>query len=275
MLLLKKDRRYFEESKEEHQLETVKTSIRNHVKYITLNRPEKMNAFNSEMNKDIIKALKDAGKNDDVRAIVITGEGRAFCSGEDLSGVHENLNHADEIRRRYNPMVVALAKLEKPVIAAVNGAAAGAGMSLALACDFRVASEKASFIEAFIHVGLVPDSGSLYYLPRIVGYAKAMELAVLGEKITAEEALTLGLVSKIFSVETFEKNASAFAERMASLPTKSIGLIKRYMRQSYENTLDQMLENEAFAQRTAGLTEDHQEGINAFLNKRKPEFTGK
>lgn len=275
MLLLKKDRRYFEESKEEPQLETVKTSIRNHVKYITLNRPEKMNAFNSEMNKDIIKALKDAGKNDDVRAIVITGEGRAFCSGEDLSGVHENLNHADEIRRRYNPMVVALAKLEKPVIAAVNGAAAGAGMSLALACDFRVASEKASFIEAFIHVGLVPDSGSLYYLPRIVGYAKAMELAVLGEKITAEEALTLGLVSKIFSVETFEKNVSAFAERMASLPTKSIGLIKRYMRQSYENTLDQMLENEAFAQRTAGLTEDHQEGINAFLNKRKPEFTGK
>lgn len=275
MLLLKKDRRHFEESKEEHQLETVKTSIRNHVKYITLNRPEKMNAFNSEMNKDIIKALKDAGKNDDVRAIVITGEGRAFCSGEDLSGVHENLNHADEIRRRYNPMVVALAKLEKPVIAAVNGAAAGAGMSLALACDFRVASEKASFIEAFIHVGLVPDSGSLYYLPRIVGYAKAMELAVLGEKITAEEALTLGLVSKIFSVETFEKNVSAFAERMASLPTKSIGLIKRYMRQSYENTLDQMLENEAFAQRTAGLTEDHQEGINAFLNKRKPEFTGK
>jgi 2-(1,2-epoxy-1,2-dihydrophenyl)acetyl-CoA isomerase len=242
---------------------------------LKLNRPEKMNAFNALMNKEIINALKEAGRNDEVRAVVITGEGRAFCSGEDLSGVHDDLNHADEIRKRYNPMVQQLAKLEKPVIAAVNGAAAGAGMSLALACDFRIASEKASFIEAFIHVGLVPDSGSLYYLPRIVGYAKALELAVLGEKVTAEEAKSLGLVTQVFPVDAFEEETAAFAERMAVLPTKAIGLIKRYMRQSFENTLDQTLENEAFAQRTAGLTQDHKEGIEAFLEKRKPGFTGK
>lgn len=256
-------------------METISTHLKNNVIYIKLNRPEKMNAFNASMNKEIIQALKEAGKNDEVRAVVITGNGRAFCSGEDLSGVHEELNHGDEIRKRYNPMVQQLAKLEKPVIAAVNGAAAGAGMSLALACDFRIASEKASFIEAFIHVGLVPDSGSLYYLPRIVGYAKALELAVLGEKVLADEAKTLGLVTKVYPVDTFEKEMEAFAERMAALPTKAIGLIKRYMRQSYENSLEQMLENEAFAQRTAGLTEDHRAGIEAFLNKKRPEFTGK
>ncbi len=256
-------------------METISTSIKNNVLTIKLNRPEKMNAFNAMMNREIIQALKEAGKNEEVRTVVLTGEGRAFCSGEDLSGVHEDLNHAEEIRKRYNPMVQQIAKLEKPVIAAVNGAAAGAGMSLAAACDFRIASDKASFIAAFIHVGLVPDSGSLYYLPRIVGYAKALELAVLGEKVKADEAKAIGLVSKVYPSESFEEETAVFAERLAALPTKAIGLIKRYMSQSYETTLDQMLEKEAFAQRTAGLTEDHRAGIEAFLEKKKPEFIGR
>lgn len=256
-------------------METVTYEVKNHVAWVTLNRPDKLNAFNEQMNKEIIESLKKAERDDMIRAVVITGAGRAFCSGEDLGGVQEDTHFGDVLRERYNPMMQQLAKFEKPVIAAVNGTAAGAGMSLALACDFRLASEKASFIEAFIHVGLVPDSGNLYYLPRLVGYAKALELAVLGEKVTAEEAQNLGLVTKTFPQDDFETSVQAFAERLASMPTKAIGLIKRYMRQSFETSLDHMLENEAYAQRTASLTDDHQAGIQSFLSKSKPEFTGK
>ncbi|TCP29249.1 short chain enoyl-CoA hydratase /enoyl-CoA hydratase [Scopulibacillus darangshiensis] len=256
-------------------METVAFEVENHVAWVTLDRPDRLNAFNDQMNRDIIAAIKRAEKDDDIRAVVITGAGRAFCSGEDLSGVQEDANFGDILRKRYNPMVQRLAKFEKPLIAAVNGTAAGAGMSLALACDFRLASEKASFIEAFIHVGLVPDSGNLYYLPRLVGYAKALELAVLGEKVSAEEALNLGLVTKVLPHDDYNASVQAFAEKLAGMPTKAIGLIKRYMRQSFETNLDQMLENEAFAQRTAGQTADHQAGIQAFLSKSKPAFTGK
>lgn len=184
------------------------------------------------------------------------------------------MNFGDVLRKGYNPTIKKLVGLEKPTIAMVNGAAAGAGMSLALACDFRIASEHASFIQAFINIGLVPDSGSLYFLPRLVGYAKAMELAVLGEKIKAAEAKELGIVTKVVSAAELSDETKAFAERLASMPTKAIGLIKRYMHQSFETRLDQMLEWEAFAQRTAGLTEDHREGVKAFLEKRKPTYKG-
>jgi 2-(1,2-epoxy-1,2-dihydrophenyl)acetyl-CoA isomerase len=172
-------------------------------------------------------------------------------------------------------MVQALVSMEKPVIAAVNGVAAGAGMSLALACDFRIASEKASFIEAFIHVGLVPDSGNLYFLPRLVGHAKAMELAVLGEKITAKEAVEIGLVNRTVSEEDFMLEVETFAEKLSHMPTKAIGLIKRYLNKSWDSNLNEMLEFEAQAQKIAGESEDHQEGLQAFLEKRKPTFTGK
>ena len=255
--------------------QTIFYEVKNKVAWITLNRADKLNAFTEEMNKEVMNALKSAQRDELVRSIVITGTGRAFCSGQDLGDVSENIDHAEFLRNRYNPMIEKIASIEKPIIAAVNGVAAGAGMSLALACDFRIASEKASFIEAFIHIGLIPDSGSLYYLPRIVGHAKAVELTILGEKINAYEAKELGLVTKVVSFEDWEKETAEFAERLANLPTKAVGLIKRYLHESSTSTLSEMLEKEAFGQRTAGMTEDHKESVVAFKEKRKPEFKGR
>lgn len=254
--------------------ETIKFEVKNGVAWLTLNRPDKLNAFTEQMNIEIGKALKDVARNSEIRCLVITGEGRAFCSGEDLGSLGEETNHGEILRNRYNPMVGQLAAIEKPVIAAINGVAAGAGLSLALACDFRLVSEKASLIEAFIHIGLIPDSGNLYYLPRLVGQAKALELAVLGEKVSAEEAKAIGLVTKVIPVDQWEEEVSAFAQKLAKMPTKAIGLIKRYVNDSWNCNLEEMLEKEAYGQRTAGLTADHQEGVAAFLEKRKPEFKG-
>ncbi|TLS38098.1 enoyl-CoA hydratase-related protein [Pseudalkalibacillus caeni] len=255
--------------------ETITYEVKNNVAWLTLNRPEKLNAFTEQLNKEITDAAKQAERDENVRCVLITGAGRAFCSGEDLAGVNEQMDHAEVLRKRYNPMVKKLASIEKPVVAAVNGVAAGAGMSLALACDFRLAKENASFVEAFIHVGLVPDSGNLYYLPRIVGHAKALELAVLGEKIKAPQAKELGLVTEVYTEEEWDEKVAAFAERLASMPTKAIGLIKRYLQKSWDSDLDEVLEMEAGAQKTAGLTADHHEGIQAFLEKRRPVFQGK
>jgi 2-(1,2-epoxy-1,2-dihydrophenyl)acetyl-CoA isomerase len=255
--------------------ETILYEVRNGVAYLTLNRPDKLNAFTEQMNKEIEKALKQAAADEEVRCLVITGAGRSFCSGEDLGGVTEGLDHGEVLRKRYMPMMKQIHRFEKPTIAAVNGVAAGAGMSLALACDFRLASEKASFIEAFIHVGLIPDAGNLYYLPRLVGHAKALELAILGEKVTAQEAKELGLVTRVISNETWEEEVHSFAEKLATMPTKAIGLIKRYLNESWNCTFEQYLEKEAYGQRIAGLTQDHHEGVHAFFEKRKPVFKGK
>jgi 2-(1,2-epoxy-1,2-dihydrophenyl)acetyl-CoA isomerase len=255
--------------------ETINYEKKNKVAWIYLNRPDKLNAFTEQMNKELLQALKLSEKDNEVRCLVITGNGRAFCSGQDLAGVSADMDHAEVLRGGYNPMIQKLASIEKPIIAAINGVAAGAGMSLALACDFRLAHEKASFIEAFIHVGLVPDSGNLYYLPRIVGHAKAMELAVFGDKISAMDAKELGLVTKVIPVDAWEDDIAAFAENIANKPTKAIGLIKRNLQKSWSCSLDEMLEFEAQAQRTAGKTEDHLEGVQAFIEKRKSEFKGK
>jgi len=254
--------------------ETILYEVRNGVAYLTLNRPDKLNAFTEQMNSEIQKALKQAAADDEVRCLVITGAGRAFCSGEDLGGVTEELDHGEVLRKRYAPMMKMLHRFEKPVVAALNGVAAGAGMSLALACDFRLASEKASFVQAFIHVGLIPDAGNLYYLPRLIGHAKALELAVLGEKVTANQALDLGLVTKVIAEDVWEQEVQAFAERLASMPTKAIGLIKRYMNESWHASFENYLEKEAHGQRIAGLTADHKEGVRAFLEKRKSQFKG-
>ncbi|WP_226671748.1 enoyl-CoA hydratase-related protein [Rossellomorea aquimaris] len=255
--------------------ETIKYEVENNVAWITLNRPDKLNAFIRQLNLEIQKAVRESSRNEEVRAIVITGEGRAFCSGQDLSEVDESMDHGEVLRNNYGPMVKEIEQCEKPVIAAVNGVAAGAGFSLALACDFRLVSEKASFVQAFVHVGLVPDSGNLFYLSQIVGYAKALELAVFGEKIKADEAERLGLVTKIITVDEWQEETSAFAERIASMPTKAIGLMKRLLKGSRDLSFNEYLEKEACAQRIAGKTQDHREGVTAFLEKRKPAFHGK
>lgn len=256
-------------------METIDYQLKGGVARITLNRPDKLNAFNGQMHKELTETLKKANKDADIRAIVLTGAGRAFCSGQDLSDVKGEIDFGEILRKRYNPLIETLAWIEKPVIAAVNGTAAGAGVSLALACDFRLAHEKASFVEAFINIGLVPDSGNLYFLPRIVGHAKAMELAVLGEKVRANEAKEIGLVTKVISADDWDSEVSAFAERLANMPTKAIGLIKRYMRKSWESDLSEVLDHEAYAQKIAGESDDYHEGVQAFLEKRKPDFKGK
>lgn len=247
----------------------------NGVATVTLNRPDKLNAFVKEMNKEITRAVQNAAKDDTVRALVMTGNGRAFCSGQDLEDVRDENDFSVVLKERYEPMMKAIVEMEKPVIAAVNGVAAGAGMSLALAADFRLVHEKATFVEAFIHIGLIPDSGNLYFLPRLVGHAKALELAMLGEKITAAEAERLGLATKVIADDAWEEEVHAFAGRLANMPTKALGLIKRYMRKSWDHDFTAMLKDEAYGQKIAGESADYREGVAAFLEKRKPRFSGK
>ncbi|WP_232698875.1 enoyl-CoA hydratase-related protein [Brevibacillus daliensis] len=255
--------------------ETIQYEVMDGVAVIRMNRPEKFNAFTEQMHKEIISAFKQANKDHNIRSIMLTGAGRAFNAGQDLSDVKgETIDYGGFLRDRYNPMIMQIQQTEKPIIAAVNGVAAGAGMSIALACDIRVASQKASFVNAFVGIGLVPDSGGCYFLPRIVGMGKALELAMTGEKVSAEEAYRIGLVSKVFAPETFEEEAFAYASKLATLPTKAIGLIKRTMYKGMNMNLSETLEYEAFAQEAAGNTRDHKEGIQAFLEKRTPDFTG-
>lgn len=255
--------------------ETITYEITDRVAVITMNRPDKFNAFTERMHKEIIEALKQAQKDQEVRCILFTGAGRAFNAGQDLGDViGQEVDFGGFLRTRYNPMVMQFQKTEKPIVAAINGVAAGAGMSVALACDLRVMSAKASLVNAFINIGLVPDSGGCYFLPRIVGLGKALELAMLGEKITAEEAQRIGLVNQVFPAEDFAEQALAYARKLASLPTKGIGLIKRTMYKGLQLDLEETLEYEAYAQEIAGKTDDHKEGVTAFIEKRAPFFTG-
>lgn len=244
------------------------------VAWITLNRPEKLNSFNKEMHDELLQALKSAEEDPNARAIVLTGAGRAFSAGQDLAEVNESIDYGELLRSRYNPIIQKMAEIAKPIIAAVNGTAAGAGFSLALASDFRLVSDKASFLNAFIHIGLVPDSGNTYYLPRMVGHAKALELMLLGEKVDAEQANQLGIVTKLIAEHEWEKEVSAFAVKLASMPTAAIGLIKQNVMMSWDSTLEEVLEGEARTQKLAGASEDHHEGVRAFMEKRKPQFKG-
>lgn len=254
--------------------ESITYRIENEVAWIVLNRPDQLNAFTAQMNKEIQNAIKKSTSSDEVRAIVITGEGRAFCSGQDLAEIDVNDNLGQLLHNQYGPMMKQITSCEKPIIAAVNGVAAGAGFSLALACDFRLVSDKASFLNAFVNIGLIPDAGNLYYLSRIVGYAKALELSVLGEKVLAAEAEKLGIATKVISVENWNEKVTLFAENIANKPTKAIGLMKRYLEASYHLSFEEFLKEEAEGQRIAGLTRDYQEGVNAFLEKRKAKFIG-
>lgn len=244
---------------------------------ITLNRPEVYNAFNEEMLMELQDAFKKAAENLNVRCVVLTGAGKAFCSGQDLKDFNEKkLTFKEALEQRYNPLIRSISGLQKPVICAINGVAAGAGISLALACDYRIAIESATLIEVFINVGLVPDSGSAFFLPRIVGYAKAFEMCATGNKVNAAEAKKMGLVNKVVSNVTLLKMSSEIvAKDFASRPTKAIGMIKNMMNSSFSSTLDQILDMESTYQEAAGNTEDFKEGIASFLEKRRPDFKGK
>ncbi len=256
---------------------TILYEIKKETVWITLNRPDVLNAFNEDLTTDLQNALRAAEKDDAVRCLVITGAGRGFCSGQDLkshSG-EERRSLKDSLIRRYNPIIKRMRTMDKPIIAMINGVAAGAGCSLALACDIRIMAESANLIEVFIRIGLVPDSGSHWFLVRNVGLAKAFELAVLGDKIDAREALDLGLVNKIAPDDTLLRETETLSDRLATSPTKAIGLIKRALNKAVHSDLETILEYESYIQEIASLTEDHQEGIKAFIEKRKPEYKGK
>ena len=243
---------------------------------ITLNRPDTYNAFNNDLSFQFIDALKQTRKDPNVRVVVITGAGKAFCSGQDLKDVKgKKRSLGESVEKRYNPMVKLITGIEKPFICRMNGVAAGAGASIALACDYTIASEKAKMVWAFANIGLVLDSGSSYFLPRLVGRQKAFELATLGNKITAAQALELGLVNQVVAPEELDEAVHAIASRYAKAPTKAIGLIKRMLTRSFNSSIAEMLEMEKHGQEIAGRTEDYQEGVAAFNEKRTPVYKGK
>jgi 2-(1,2-epoxy-1,2-dihydrophenyl)acetyl-CoA isomerase len=256
--------------------ETIIYEKENGIATITLNRPQSLNAFVPQMNKEVLEALKDGDRDRQVRCLVLTGAGRAFCAGQDLKGrtPEQKGSLGDSLREKYNPMIRQIRQMEKIVIAAVNGVAAGAGCNLALACDLRVASEEAKFIQSFVRVGLAPDSGGSFILPRLVGLSKAMELLLLGEPVDAHEAQRIGLVAKVFPAADFTACAKEIAERVARSP-RGIGLIKRAVNHAMLATAESDLEYEAHLQEIAGRSSDYDEGVRAFLEKRTPVFTGK
>ena len=252
----------------------VETSREGGVLTITLNRPDVLNAFNAAMHKGLAVALKEA-RAPDVRAVVLTGAGRGFCVGQDLSEFREAPGDiGTRLREGYHPNVLAIRALEKPVIAAVNGPAAGAGLSFACACDVRIASDSASFVPAFINLGLVPDSGGSYFVTRILGPARAFEWLATGRKLTAAEAYAWGLVSEVVEADAFPARVAAFAADFAAMPTRGIGMTKRLVDQALTARLEEQLEREADLQSAATQTDDFREGVAAFLEKRAAEFRG-
>ena len=256
--------------------ETILYEKENGVATITLNRPQSLNAFVPLMNKEVLEVLKDGERHTEVRCFMITGAGRAFCAGQDLKGrtPDQKGSLGASLREKYNPMIRQIRQMEKIVIAAVNGVAAGAGCNLALACDLRVASEDAKFIQSFVRVGLAPDSGGSFILPRLVGLSKAMELLLLGDTLEAQEAQRIGLVARVFPTAEFTASARTIAEQVARAP-RGIGLIKRALNHANLTNLDADLDYEAHLQEIAGRSSDYDEGVKAFLEKRAPVFTGK
>lgn len=243
---------------------------------LSLNRPEVYNALNDEITFELQDAFKAITRDDTVRVVVLTGEGKAFCAGQDLKGSPEGKrSFLDSLHKRYNPIIRAMRSLPKPIIGRLNGVAAGAGCSLALACDIIVASDEATLIEVFINIGLVPDSGSSFFLPGTVGMAKAFELCTMGSKIKAQEAVDLGLVNKCVPHDQLDAAVKIYTDYFATAPTKAIGLIKKMLQKSAHATLDEMLDYEAYCQEIAGSSEDYKEGVKAFLAKRKANFHGK
>ncbi|HEY7707752.1 MAG TPA: enoyl-CoA hydratase-related protein [Gaiellaceae bacterium] len=252
----------------------VETSREGAVLTITLNRPDVLNAFNAAMHEALGAALKDA-RDPEVRAVVLTGAGRGFCVGQDLTEFREAPGDiGDRLRSNYHPNVLAIRALEKPVLAAVNGAAAGAGLSFACACDLRIASDAATFVPAFINIGLVPDSGGTYFIARLLGPSRAFEWMTSGRRLSAEEALGWGLVSEVVPADGFTERVAGLAAQVAAMPTRGIGMTKRLFDRAPTSTLGEQLEWEAQLQSAATRTDDFREGVNAFLEKRDPSFEG-
>jgi 2-(1,2-epoxy-1,2-dihydrophenyl)acetyl-CoA isomerase len=259
---------------ESPRMAEVETSRDGAVLTITLNRPEVLNAFNGDMHRALAAALKVA-REPEVRAVVVTGAGRAFCVGQDLTEFREAPGDiGGRLRETYHPNILAIRRLEKPVIAAVNGAAAGAGLSFACACDVRLASDAATFIPAFINIGLIPDSGGSYFVTRILGPARAFEWLASGRRLTAAEAHAWGLVSEVVEGDGLGARAAEIAGELAALPTRGIGMTKRLIDHASDASLEEQLEREAQLQAAATQTGDFREGVAAFLEKRPPRFTG-
>lgn len=250
--------------------------IKNAVAIITLNRPEKFNAFTREMALLLQQMLDDCAADKAVRAVYLTGSGKAFCAGQDLGELTgENAPGIEKILSEHlNPLVKRIRQLEKPVVCAVNGVAAGAGANIALCCDIVVACRSASFIQAFAKIGLIPDSGGTYILPRLVGWQKATALMMLGEKVAAAEAEKIGMIFRVLEDETFAAGSMAIASTLAAMPSKALALTKEALNASFSNTLEQQLQVEDKLQSASGQTRDYREGLQAFLEKRAPVFTG-
>ena len=257
---------------------SIQTKVKDQVAFIALNRPEVFNSFNREMALRFQDVLDTCESNSEIRAIVISGNGKAFCAGQDLKEVTSpdlNPGFKKILEEHYNPIITRIRTIKKPIIAAVNGVAAGAGANIALACDIVVASDKASFIQAFSKIGLVPDSGGTFFLPRLIGFQKASALMMLGDKVSVEEAERLGMIYKVIPSETFSEEVDKLAVHVANMPTQALGFIKQMLNKSMTNTLEEQLELEGKLQIKSAQSEDYSEGVNAFVEKRKPNFKGK
>src|SRR6266849_8066224 len=259
--------------------ETIIVQKTEHVQKITLNRPDALNALNEKMGEELNSALREADKDEKTRCLVITGAGRAFCAGEDVAGLKERYGGGsqpslgDHLRKKYHPLIMRIRSMEKPIIGRLHGIAAGSGASLALACDIRIASEEAGLKQAFIGVGLVPDSGSSYFLTRLIGSGRALELIMTGRTVNAKEAAIKGLVNKVVPATELDQTVDDLAQQLASGPGKALGLSKRVVNQVSNLELSEALEYEAYHQDIAGRTNDHLEAVRAFLEKRKPKFS--
>jgi 2-(1,2-epoxy-1,2-dihydrophenyl)acetyl-CoA isomerase len=252
------------------------TELKDKVMVVTLNRPDKFNSFNREMALQLQDVLDKAAADDGVRAILLTGSGKAFCAGQDLAEAIDTNGPGIPriVEEHYNPIVSKIRNIEKPIIALVNGVAAGAGANIALSCDVVIAAASASFIQAFSKIGLIPDSGGTFFLPRLIGFQRASALMMTGDKVTATDALSMGMIFKLFSDESSMEEAMKLAENLSNMPTKAIGLTKRLLNESLFNTHDKQIAMEGKVQVEAASTYDYNEGVSAFLEKRKPVFKG-
>lgn len=258
-------------------MSSITLKIENSIATITLNRPEVFNSFNREMALLMQQTLDDCANDANVRAIVITGAGKAFCAGQDLKEVTTpelNPGFRKILEEHYNPIIERIRMIEKPIVAAVNGVAAGAGANIALACDIVVAAENAAFIQAFSKIGLVPDSAGTFFLPRLIGFQKASALMMLGDKVSAQEAFDIGMIYKFFPVAFFEEEVQNLAITLSKMPTHALALTKKLLNRSMINNLQEQLALESDLQIDASSSNDYQEGVNAFMEKRTPQFKG-